>query len=90
MMPCNTRQQTQVALEKADRVLLDAAMLSLGVRPEQYTYNGATVIVRGRALESNAIKVAYSQQVVQVTAKRYGWQLNAQKSTMAKAVYRRR
>lgn len=89
-MPCNTRQKTEIALEKADRTLLEAAMLSLGVTVDQYTYNGATVTVRGRTLETNTIKVAYSRQVVQATAKRYGWQLQPKKSNATQTVYRRR
>jgi hypothetical protein len=89
-MPCDQIRMMRVAARqvinnefevgKLDRGLLDKALheglkIPIGV----CAYNGETLIIRttGGTIELtiDQIKVAYSQQVVKATAKRYGWKL---------------
>ena len=89
-MPCDTIQKTSVSFNmRTDRNLLHAALEQMGERPNLLgdtltfrsgRYNCATgqMTVTGYGEESeklNEIKRAYSAQVVQSQARRFGWTL---------------
>lgn len=92
-MPCDSIRRVRVAIRpltenvfdigQRDKSLLDAALKELGIGADSYSYNGEklTIVARGRlALTVDQIKVGYSQQAVQATARKFGWRINAVKS----------
>lgn len=88
-MPCNQIRRTTVALENANPVLLLAALGKLGygymdqVLSERESraalasvYDGHTLTLTGN-LTVNEVKRAYSQEVVQSAAQKYGWRVKS-------------
>jgi hypothetical protein len=95
-MPCNQIRLARVAARqvinnefevgKLDRDLLDKALHEgLKIPIGACAYTGAILTIRstGRVIDLtlDQIKVAYSQQVVKATAKRYGWKLQEETAT---------
>lgn len=77
-MPCYTNQTATVQFGKnTDTVLLDAALTQIGIRPYSANFNRetGTLTLRGVTADVETIKRAYSEQVIEQTAKRNGWQL---------------
>ena len=79
-MPCNTIRTTTINLGKVDAELLDAALHSINIYT--YAYREGVLTVEGRSIlgddEIKAIKVAYSQQVLQKALPRFGWKIQKQ------------
>ena len=94
-MPCDTISETEVEFSQhTDSALLKKAMGSLGFTVlersgslsfvnhktlETGTFLNGRFAFNQRSTESNAIKRAYSEQVVKSQAKRFGWQLKDEK-----------
>lgn len=80
-MPCYTVNTASVQFGKnTDKTLLAAAIKQAGISEYSYTFDHATgkLTLRGSAaLESNfgLVKRMYSEQVVNATAKKNGWQV---------------
>lgn len=77
-MPCYTNQTATVDFGKnTDVVLLDAALEYLGISRYSCNFNRETglLTLRGVSTDLATIKRAYSEQVVEQTAKRNGWSL---------------
>lgn len=93
-MPCDQIRLMRVAVRevvrnqyevgRVDRALLDAALCELRIPVKACEYDGTTLTIRSQGstldLTLDQIKVAYSQQVVTATAKRYGWKLRVQET----------
>lgn len=85
-MPCDQIRLTQVALDRVDPGHMTAALTALGLSP-RLEQDGKTIrFGRGETIncstgqsqlaanrDVNEIKRAYSGQVVQATAKKFGW-----------------
>lgn len=78
-MPCYTNQTATVELGKnTDAELLRLALASLGVSASNYVFDSKTgKLTTFRAISGDlaAVKRAYSEQVVEKTAKQNGWKL---------------
>jgi hypothetical protein len=90
-MPCDTIQESTVELKNPNIKLLMDALTSLGLNPRHNAVNGrisftngrfenGQITLRSRSYEDNpltadAIKVAYSQQIVGYAAKQFGWKV---------------
>jgi hypothetical protein len=84
-MPCFTIQTSTVELGKVQADLLHAALAGLGLNPLTLPtgirfaggfYDKATGKMTGTNLPAvNEVKRAYSAQVVQASAKKFGWQI---------------
>lgn len=78
-MPCDTIQTSQVQFlpTSTDRDLLDAAMLALGVRPNEYAFDSVTgALTIPRRVNIDQVKRAYSKEVVNRTAAKKGWKIS--------------
>ena len=78
-MPCDQIRTVTLNIGKCDKTLLSAAMQELGYATG-WTYNeqSQTILIKGRTagnVEVNQIKQAYSRQVIQSQAQRFGWKL---------------
>ena len=75
-MPCNTLTEAQVELGKCEPTLLAEAMKQLGVQNYLHNAKTGTLTMSGNRQPTLAeVKVAYSRQVVQSQARRYGWKI---------------
>lgn len=96
-MPCDQVNTISVDLSAADeRILADALEASTEIHREGSTFfynryypfeikGGKVVASENYAAEAaNAVNRAYSQQVVRVAAKRYGWAVKVDSTTAAK------
>jgi hypothetical protein len=75
-MPCDTVQTARVELGNVDKVLLGAAMAQLNLR--NYSYQNGVLVIKGQRASAeltSQVKRAYSSQVVQSQAKKFGWQM---------------
>lgn len=102
-MPCNLVRQTTVELANAQPVELLRALGALGIirtRAYQYVddpaeakqllkgmYANGKLTIAG-LVEPNAVKVAYSREVVRSTAKRFNWALTEKDETHITAMRR--
>lgn len=87
-MPCYTITTVTLELKQADTAALKKALESLGLDPYVSSYNEQQINFRNGSYDRStgkltvrneetgkAIKRAYSAELVQMQAKRFGWQV---------------